>query len=220
LNKLRKTIIISLIAIMILLPGLTTATAVTIQKENTEIVEEDTSLLTEIVTLYRYGLDGSVTPVEIDVEYEEGQDINDAIEEKIDQLMADDPEFQEILAKNGTNSSALARVRSRGRGFHLHLRPLIQWPVKYKLFSFLPPYVFRKLIVPIVYCKYQKDNRAITKITPLINGSKVIEMKGPHTVTCIGFYGFKWWIGRISFRGFLMRTGFRGFSLYTKVKAL
>ena len=215
LRKLEKKLIISFISIVILISGLTTASAVTIEKENPNIKGDEPTLQTETVTLYRFGLDGSLTPVEVEVKLKEGQDLNEAIEEKCLELLENDPEFQETLDDNTTRGT-LSKVRSRGRGLHLKLRPAIQWPVKYKLFPMLPPYIFRRLHIPIVFCKYTRDNKAFTTITPLIGGNATT-IDGPHSVLCMGFYGFKWWAGHVSLLGFGLRTGFVGFSILTKV---
>jgi len=215
MRKLEKKLIVSFISVVILISGLTTVSAVTIEKENPNIKDDEPSLQTETVTLYRFGLDGSLTPVEVEVELKEGQDLNDAIEEKCVELLENDPEFQESLDDN-TTMGALSIVKSRGRGLHLKLRPSIQWPIKYKLFPMLPPYVFRRVHIPIVYCKYTRDDRALTTITPL-SGEIATTVEGPHSVLCIGFYGFKWWAGHVSLLGFGLRTGFVGISIITKV---
>ena len=113
----------------------------------------------------------------------------------------------------------LSKIRSRGRGIHFKIAPQILWPVKFKLFPLLPPYIFRRVKIPIIYCRYPRDQYARTEITPLIGGN-TNTTEGYHSVLSVGFYGFKWWIGSVSFLGFLFRTGFVGFSILTRTREL
>ena len=121
------------------------------------------------------------------------------------------------MIENNTKYKYIAKIKSRGRGIHLKVAPQILWPLKFKLFPLLPPYVFRRVRVPIIYCRYPRDQKAYTEITPLLSGN-TSTISGYHSVLSIGFFGFKWWIGGISFLGFVIRTGFSGFSLITRTR--
>jgi len=215
--KFEKKIIVTLVSIIILISGFSTISATSIKKDSSYSNQEETSSLTKTVTVYRYGADGSITPVEVEIELKEGQDFNEAIEEKCLQILTNDPEFKGLLNDNISRSS-ISLIKSRGRGLHLRFCLSITWLKKFDLFPLLPPYIFRRVNIPIIYCKYRFDQKAITKITPLLDLSNTTIITGPHIVRSIGFYGFKWWLGHISLLGFGIRTGFVGFSLSTKIR--
>jgi len=218
MHNLGKKFIVSLVALFILISGISTVSAITIQNEKPVEIEDETPVTTETVTLLKFGVDGSVKPVKVEIELKEGENLNDLVEEKCEELILNDPEFQSLLDENTTRNIA-SMVRSRGRGFHLKLTPVYRWVMKFDLFPLLPPYIFRSIKIPIIFCKYPRDSRAFTTVTPLLTG-EANTTEGPHSVTCVGFYGFKWWLGHISLSGFLLRQGFVGFSLTTKVTKL
>lgn len=219
LLTLEKKLIVTLVSLIILLSGLSTASAISIKKDSSYTSEAETSTSTKMVTLYRFGTDGSITPVEVEVEVEEGQDINEAIEEKCLTILENDTEFQGLL-NDSVSRNITSIVRSRGRGFHLKFVFTIQWLKSFDFFPLLPPYIFRRIRIPIVYCKYKNDPKAKTTITPLLNRTNKLVVEGPHSVRSIGFFGFKWWFGHISWLGFGIRTGFVGFSISTKTVKL
>jgi len=218
--KLEKKIIVTLVSIIILISGFSTISATSIKKDSSYSTQEETSSpTTKTVTVYRYGADGSITPVDVKIELKEGQDINEAIEEKCLQILTNDPEFKDLL-NNSVTRSSMSFIKSRGRGLHLRFCLTITWLKKFDLFPLLPPYIFRRVNIPIIYCRYSLDQRAYTKITPLLDMTNTTTITGPHIVRSIGFYGFKWWLGHISLLGFGIRTGFVGFSLSTKIREL
>ena len=218
MHNLGKKFIVSLVALFILISGISTVSAITIQNEKPVEIEDETPVTTETVTLLKFGVDGMVEPVKIKIQLKEGEKLNDLVEEKCEELLLNDPEFKGIFDKNST-TNITSIVKSRGRGFHLKLTPSIKWPMRIDIFPLLPPYIFRSIKIPIIFCKYPRDSRAFTTVTPLLTG-EANTTEGPHSVTCVGFYGFKWWLGHVSFSGFLLRQGFVGFSLGTTVKKL
>ena len=177
--------------------GLSTLSAFPIKKikANEKEVTSTTQLI-ETMTVYRYGLDGFITTVDVEIELEEGQDINDAIAEKCEELFEKDTEFQS-LTKDNTSRGLMSFVKSKGRGLHIKLLPRIR----------------------LIFCIYPRDQKAFTTINPLIGGNTTT-IECPHSVLAFGFVGFKWWRGRISFLGFFLRIGFVGFSLFATVKKL
>lgn len=218
---MQKKLIVILVALGFLASGVGTASAVNVQNNNFDEIEEVSSekdVSTVTVTLFKHGIDGSRTPIEVDIELEEGQDISDAIEEKCYEILENDPEIQSLLNDNITQK-LIMKIRSRGRGLHLRFNTRIQLLKLFKVFPLLPPYFRTAIIVPIVICQYTRDQRAFTTLTQ-IRGNNSTTVVGPQRVTSIGFYGISWWIGKVSFAGFIIRTGFLGFSLYTRIKKL
>ena len=194
----KKYLILLLISI-ILLSGLTTSSAYSLEKQSTEIYIEkplDPEPLTRTITIYRYGIAGDIKPIEIEINLEQGKDINDLISEKCEELLIEDEEFQEI-SKLKTSIGILSIVKSRGRGIHIKPSPRLKF----------------------IYCRYPRDSWATTTILPLI-GRNITTIRGPHSVMSFGFVGLKWWIERISILGFFLRTGYIGFSAMTVVRKL
>ena len=218
MQKFNKKLIGILISFIILFSGITTASAINMKNEVISQDEKNTEQEVKTVTIFRYGLDGSVEPFEVEIEVDEQTDIFGLMEEKCNELLENDPEFNK-LADNQSRFKYINKIRSRGRGIHLKIAPQILWPVKIKLFPLLPPYIFRRVKIPIIYCRYSRDSQAYTQLTPLIGGN-TSTIEGPHSVFSIGFFGFKWWVGTISFLGFIMRTGFSGFSLMTRTRSV
>ena len=218
MQKFNKKLVGILMSFLILVSGITTASAINMKNEAITQDENKTDQEVETVTIFRYGLDGSVEPFEIEIELDEKTDIYELMEEKCTELLENDPEFKK-LADNQSRFKYINKIRSRGRGIHIKIAPQILWPVKIKLFPLLPPYIFRRVKIPIIYCRYPRDIQAYTQLTPLVGGN-TSTIEGPHSVFSIGFFGFKWRFGSISFLGFIMRNGFSGFSLMTRTRTL
>lgn len=217
MHILERKLVVTVVSLIILLSGISTASAISIKKDNPYSNEDEISTSTEIVTLYRFGADGSITPVKVEVEVEEGQDINEAIEEKCVEILENDVEFKGILNEN-VSRNFTSIVRSRGRGFHLKFVFKIQWMKLFDFLPLLPPYIFRRIHIPIIYCRYKDDEKAKTTVIPIFDKVNTTVIEGPHKVRCIGFVGFKWWFGHISWLGFGIRTGFVGLSIFTKTE--
>lgn len=205
---------------IILISGLPIASSISISKSNPNNDENLSTIKIETVTLFRYGPEGSITPIEIEIEVEEGTDIYDAVEEKCLELIQNDEDFKDVLANPNISRNITSLVSSRGKGFQFNFVFTIKWMKMFDFFQLLPPFQYRRLPIPVVYAKYKEDTLAETKITPILDITNTSIIKGPHIVSVIGFIGFKWWRGHISWRGFIIRTGFVGFSVYTKTKRL
>ena len=197
MHKLEKKLVVIFVSLAFLTSGSLTLSAFPIKKIKADEKEvTSTTQLIETVTVYRYGLDGFITTVDVEIELGKGQDINDGIAEKCEELFENDTEFQSLF-KGNTSRGFMSFVRSKGRGLHIRLLRRIR----------------------LMFCIYPRDQKAYTTINPLI-GRNTTTIEGPHSVLAFGFIGFKWWRGRISFLGFILRIGFVGFSLFTTVKKL
>ena len=216
--RFNKKIVGIFITLIILFSGITTVSAITMKNETINSQDNETEKEVETVTIFRYGLDGSVQPFEIEITVDNETNVYDVMEEKCEKLLNQDPEFKNLV-ENNTKYKYISRIKSRGRGIHLKVAPQILWPLKFKLFPLLPPYIFRRVKVPIIYCRYPRDQKAYTEVTPLISGN-TSTISGCHSVLSVGFFGFKWWLGSISFLGFVIRNGFSGFSLITRTRPL
>jgi len=168
------------------------------------------------ITLFKHELDGSRTPIDVEIELKEGKDIGEQIEEKCLEYLEDDPFIKRLEDENITQELFM-KIRSRGRGLHLRFNSRVQFFKLYKLFPFLPPYFRTLYIVPLLICQYKRDNKAFTTLSQ-INGNNSTLVQGPHRVISIGFYGISWWIGKVSLIGFVFRNGFVGISLLTRIK--
>ena len=185
---------------------------------------------TQKVTLYRYGPDGSVKPVDVEVLFNNGQNLADAIAEKCEELAESDIEIQSFLGdnntSNGTNTSILklgflSKVKSKGRGFHFKCKTKVNVLIRFKLFSLLLPKIRVWARTPIVFCKYSNDSRAHTTIisTQDSNLTKVVE--GSHSVFIYNFVGFTSWCGRFSFSPFdVLPRSFSGYAMFVSCKTL
>ena len=217
MKKIGKKAFVIFATIAFIMSSATGAYAVNVQNELT--IEETTgSEQTIIVSALKYSFDGSAEPIKIEVQVSEGEDIDEAIEEKIDEILAQDDELLNLLANNSTQG-LITKIVSRGRGLHLKFNVRVQLLKLFKLFPLLPPYFLTAWIVPTVICRYPNDQGAFTTISDF-QGNITISVEGPQRVLSIGFYGISWWIGKVSFLGFVARTGFRGISLYTNIKEL
>lgn len=182
--------------------------------------------LAEKVTIHRYEPDGSITPIQVDIPLEKGQDIQEAIVEKCGDLVYNDREIQNYLSSNGylVNLSYLARVRSRGKGLHwqspLRFRIPFLVLLRFRLFPTVPLRykIFGLNVVPRVHCSYINDEDAETRIETLPmpsrpdKNSTIIE--GEHIVILIGFIGYTFWRGMYAkvLDGLGIGTGFDGYA--------
>ncbi|MEA2055907.1 MAG: hypothetical protein U9O49_03645 [Candidatus Thermoplasmatota archaeon] len=185
---------------------------------------------TQEITLYRYGPDGSVKPVDVEVSFKNGQDLADAIAEKCEELAESDIEIQSFLGNNDTsndtNASILklglfSKVTSRGRGFHFKFKTKVNVLIKFKLFSLLLPKLRVWKRTPIVFCKYLNDSRAHTTITSTQDSNLTKVVEGSHSVFIYNFVGFTSWCGRFSFSPFdVLPRSFSGYAMFISCKTL
>lgn len=163
---------------------------------------------TKTVTLYRYGPDGSITPMQVDVTLEEGRTLGEILADKCSELVENDAELQKFLQdyikdRNELNRTfgVLSKVKSHGKGFHFKTRFRIRIVglKQFKIFPLLPPYFKKQIRVSMIYCRYPRDDQATTTITPLIGGENATKyVEGNHTVFVFSFVGFAGWFRRFS----------------------
>ena len=225
MHKLEKKFIVILVSLAFLMSGIATTSAITIQKNETGELEEASSEmapLTKTVTLYRYGIGGSVTPFEVNINLEDGQDIGKAMADKCEELLENDEEIQNFLKEWNYNGGVLCKVKSTGKGFHYQTLLIEKLLVRFLLFKLDLPRIHTILNKPLVLCKY-KNPEAETTITPLlINATKYTRnMTGKHMVACINFLGFTSWLRRFSFSPFnIIPRSFSGVSVLVICKRL
>jgi hypothetical protein len=225
-KELSKKIMVILVVLGIILSGLAVASGESVTKihkisETDEVIsEKKDDILT--ITLLKHEFDGSKTPIEIEIEPEEGKDLGELIEEKCMELLEEDPFIKSLEEDENITQEFFMKIRSRGRGLHLRFNSRVQFFKLYKLFPFLPPYFRTLYIVPLLICQYKRDNKAFTTLEPLRSNTTVNStlITGRHRVISIGFYGISWWVGKVSMIGFVLRNGFVGISLMTRIKML
>lgn len=229
MNKLEKKFIVILVSLAFLNSGIATSSAITIQKNKVGEQEEITSEiapLTKTMTLYRHGIDGSVTPIEVTIDLEDGNDINEAIVDKCEELLENDEEIQNFLKEWNYSGGVLCLVKSKGKGFHYQSLLLEKLLVRFLLFRLDLPRIHTLLSKPWIICRYKNDPTANTTITPLIpllinKKENPRYMEGKHTVVCINFLGFTSWLRRFSFSPFnIFPRSFVGISVLVICKRL
>ena len=184
MNKLVKITIVIFICVTFLLSAVGTSSTKSIEKKD---FSAQNNILSKTVTLYRHGIDGSITPVEVIVKFEEGQDLGEILTDKCKELFEHDNEIQNYLQNSVKNNSKLSLninlgkllVFSHGKGFH-----------------------FKTKTSKVIFCRYSKDKNASTTIIPIIrtilkmNTTKIVE--GNHSILVLNFKGFTTWDGRFS----------------------
>ena len=191
-------------------------TAVNLSQANAvnKTILKDEKIETEKFTFYRYGPDGTVTPIEIEVDTKNIDNIEDFLADKCEELFEKDTEIQNFL-KSKINSFMANRtqfnlsfnfgylhVKSKGRGFHYNTALLGEIILRYALFRLglpRPQSIFAK---PLVFCRYSGDNSSQTTITPIIRSlfrtNATTQINGNHSLLLISFVGITSWIGRFS----------------------
>lgn len=224
MRGLVKKSIVVFVSMLFLTSVAIVSCAINVQKTEVEVLEETlvkSTRLVKRVTLYRCGIDGAITPIQVDINLEEGEDMEEAIADKCNELLDGDMEIQSFIKRNRSGGGfMLSKIRSRGRGFHFKIKIRVQLIKRIKLFPLLPPYFRTRIFIPTIYCKYSKDVKAHTTITPLIGGAGTRVIDGPHRILAVGFIGYKGWLGHISYLGFGIRTGFAGYTLLGSCKKL
>jgi len=188
-------IIVLLISLAVLIPGLATASTVSIQDKQIIQTEEETT--TQTFTIYRYGADGSVTPIDIDLEIDEEDDIGKVLADKCEELLNNDKEMQNFSLK-ALKIGFASKVKSWGRGFHYKMKLIGKLAVRFILIRLGMPFLQTMLTNPLVVCKYKNDEKAGTEITSIIL-NRTQNISGNHTVIVRNFIGYTTWFGRVSF---------------------
>lgn len=196
MRKISKKTISLIVAITFLLTTIATASALTIDnKSNTD--ETEIIYSTEKITIYRYGLDGKVQPIEIEVNEKDGQTIDDALMKKCDELFENDVEMQKAMNSTNKSISFFSRVTSQGKGFHYKSMLLESIAYRFILIRLGLPRLSTFLHKTIVFCKYTNDINAETTIRPILSNTTKV-MEGSHSVFILNFIGYTTWIGRFS----------------------
>jgi hypothetical protein len=191
-----------MVLILIIMAGLPTLSATSIT---------ETTIAT--IPLYRFGPQGDITSLEVEISVEDGECVSDAIAETCDDLASNDAEIQHFLKNLGKNLSFMAAITSRGKGILFDMKIRIPFIRQNKIYPDQPPYFFW-LRIPIVYANYRNDPKAETIIKPY--GKNATILTGNHSVLAVKFVGYTGWWGCVSWRGFVIRSGFAWFALLTK----
>jgi hypothetical protein len=171
---------------------------------------------TKSFTIYRHGPDGSIKPVKIFIDLNKDQSISDALYEKCKDLFLNDEEMLSVVNDNRT-VGMISFTFSYGKGYHF--KSVIRIPVpltlRHRIFSTVP---LRNMIA-LVYCNYENDDSASTKITevtfPGREDMNTTTINGRHLVMSYGFFGYTGWLGRTSYFGDYIGRFFAGYNLMT-----
>ncbi len=165
---------------------------------------KDNSCLKKTCTIYRFGQDGTISPIQVDVDINENQDIGELIANKCEELFEKDLEMQKLIEIELENLTfgLLCKVKSHGRGFHYKSTLLEKFMSRIVLFRLGLPRITTILHTPLILCRYVKDTTAKTTITKLIGNNdtlnKTMIIEGNQTVIAQNFIGYTTWIGRFS----------------------
>ena len=216
MEKLEKKLIVILISLGFLTSGVVTASGISIEKPKIKELKEnilESSILSNKVLIYRHGPDGSITPVKIDLELEDEQDIGEAIIEKLDELLDNDQEIQDLMQLLNFTIDFGVRIKSRGKGIHFQTLFFEKILIKFILFRLGLPRIAPICAKPLIYCKYLKDEQAKTTIKFLYGFGESTEMKGKHAVIIHNFIGYTTWFRRFSITPFnILPRAFSGYA--------
>lgn len=219
MDKIDKKISTVLVVIFFCTSGIATASLVSNPESGINTLENssiETVEITKTVTFYRHSLDGSITPIKVDIKLKDGQKLEEILVDTCNDLLDNDEELQNSLKDfiNDNNNFA-SKIKSRGKGFHLKMKIRYKLGKGIKLFLLLPPYFIGGIKIPLIYCSYPEDVNANTSITPLIGENKeTIYVEGAHTVFALGFIGYTSWFGHVSWSPFdILPRIFNGYAL-------
>lgn len=108
MKSISKKMMAVLICLIFISTVFASATAIKLENKSEIPTEEkneitETGLLTKVITLYRHGLDGSVEAHEVEIEYREGDDLEEIIAQKCEEKFFQDTGFIDFL-KNLTGN--------------------------------------------------------------------------------------------------------------------
>lgn len=217
MNILLKKSIALMVCIFFVLTSMTAISESIVDEKNITIIEK--------VTLLRYGPDGSVEPVIVEIELKEDQDIDNVIAEKCNELLSLDQEIQDLLNnQTGVNrtSGVFKVVSSKGKGLHFKLKTRLRLTLNKKLTSLKLPRISVIPRKPLIYCNYVNDPNAYTEVSPMFksdpNATKIVT--GNHSVLALNFIGYTSWSGRFSFTPFdILPRSFSGIALFIICKS-
>ncbi len=169
----------------------------------------------ETFTIYRVDSNGEISPVEVEIDLDniKNNDIGQTLEDICTKLFKNDLEMQKYCAsaqENNSNQSSklsfafgMVRVKSHGRGFHFKTKTRVRILTKFKFFKIMLPRIRITARKPIVFCKYDADQKAETTYNSLIKSymnknSTSTTITGNHSVFVRNFIGYTTWTGRFS----------------------
>jgi len=163
----------------------------------------------ETMTIFRYGPDGSVTPIKVSLNLNKVDDLGEVLADKCNELFEKDTKMQMYLQNllenttlNLSFSFGLLYIKSHGRGLHFKTKTIVTIITRFKIFKIMLPHFKVHIKKHLIFCRYKNDARAKTVITPLIrsmsdpNVTKIIE--GNHSVLVHNFVGYTTWCGHFS----------------------
>lgn len=191
MKKSINQLIVLTICLVLLLPSIIISSA--------ENLKEPTNIK-KIYTIYRYGPDGSITPLQVDIDIDKDENLADKCEE----LFENDIEMQKLVEIELENITFgfICKVKSQGKGFHYKSMFLEKIILRFVLFRLGLPRITTILHKPLIVCRYAKDTSAKTTITQLFgnndttNKTKIVI--GNQTVIAQNFIGYTTWAGRFS----------------------
>ena len=213
----RKKFLAILITLLFLISAVVTTSAVEVKKDDkvSQDVTTEPKILSETITVYRHGLDGLITPISVNINYDDTKDLGDAIIEKCKELFENDVEFKDLKNNSKIKIGLYGLISSKGKGFHYQMKLLGKLTCRYVLFRLGLPRFNSIFVNPIIICRYKNDPQAITKIKSFILGGTK-EINGSHTVIAHNFIGFTSWMGRFSFTPFdLLPKSFFGIAKFS-----
>jgi len=204
-TPLKKLLVISIMLIFIL-PSTTVISSenIKISRSVENLSLSETACPKKCYTIYRFGPDGSIIPIKIDINADEEQDVGETIANKCEELFEKDSEMQSLIEIELENLTFgfLCKVKSHGRGLHYKSMLLEKTVSRFVLFRLGFPRVTTILHNTFIICRYPKDIRAKTKITQYfgknVTGNKTQIIEGNHTIIAQNFIGYTTWLGRFS----------------------
>jgi hypothetical protein len=208
--KKNKTVLIIFVCLSIIASSVG-VNAIGLKKVN-NVSNSESEFTHKTYTFYKHLPDGTVEPVEVDLEFNDDTDLGQLLEEKCQEIFDSEPEFKGFFKEKSnetkinitlTGDWGWLFVKSRGRGYHYKTKPLVNMFIQFSLFKLNLPLILFNIKRPLVFCRYPKDGKAVTTIKPMIrsllgmNCTKTIT--GHHSVIVRKFVGITTWAGRVSF---------------------
>jgi len=223
MKNLKNKLIVLIICLTFLLPCINISSAENLEffrlSEN-ENCKESTNFK-KIYTFYRYGPDGSISPVQVEIDLNNKGNLGDIIADKCEELFENDIEMQKLVEIELENLTFgfICKVKSQGRGFHYKSMILEKIVLRFILFRLGLPRITTILHTPLIFCRYAKDDAAKTTITQIFgkndttNKTKIVN--GNHSIIAQNFIGYTTWFGRFSKTFFdLIPRAFAGISRF------
>jgi len=193
----------------------------TLNSEKKEEIENQVD--TQKITLYRYGVNGEITPVEVEIDLSE-EDIGKAMQEKCQELFEEDQELQNYVLNLETKAQKSGlkfgwgsyRITSHGKGYHFKTKWILRLVIKLILIKLGLPRINLPGRRRVIFCNYNKDPNANTTIEPIlgiIGTRNLTYIEGNHSIFVNNFVGFTTWIGRFS-KSFLLPRAFYGIGTF------